>query len=160
VSGEGRIEGFFKGMELIAAYPATGIGPGSWRPATHSKLESHNLYGQICGEMGIAGVLTFGAILGCFAHNLWWMRRASRRDPAGLQAFEYRLGSAVAMAMFLLLLEGNFGHNLFRHNWLWFGGFLIIARHVVQRRLKAPAVGTYATAPARILSWRARVRTA
>ena len=26
---------------------------------------------------------------------------------------------------------GNFGHNLFRHNWLWFGGFLIIARHVV-----------------------------
>jgi len=160
VSGEGRIQGLVKGMELIAAYPATGIGPGSWRPATNSKLESHNLYGQLCGEMGIAGVLTFGAILLCFAHNLGWMRRAARRDPAGPGAFEYRLGSAVAMAVFLLLLEGNFGHNLFRHNWLWFGGFLIIGRHVVQKRLKAQAAGKYATAPARILSWRARYRTA
>jgi O-Antigen ligase len=159
VSGEGRIQGFVKGMELISAYPATGIGPGSWRPATNSKLESHNLYGQLCGEMGIAGVITFGSILLCFAHNLRWMRRAARRDPAGPQAFEYRIGSAVAMSIVLLLLEGNFGHNLFRHNWLWFGGFLVIARHVVQKRLKAPAAGTYAMAPARILTWRARVRT-
>ncbi|HKA08496.1 MAG TPA: O-antigen ligase family protein, partial [Gemmataceae bacterium] len=67
VSGEGRLEGFFKGMELFAANTATGIGPGSWRPATGSKLESHNLYGQLCGEMGLAGVVTFIAILVCFA---------------------------------------------------------------------------------------------
>jgi hypothetical protein len=35
----------------------------------------------------------------------------------------------------LLLFEGNFGHNLFRYSWLWYGGFLIIARHCVQQRL-------------------------
>jgi hypothetical protein len=26
---------------------------------------------------------------------------------------------------------GLFGHNLFRFSWLWYGGFLIIARHVM-----------------------------
>jgi O-Antigen ligase len=154
-SGEGRLEGFFKGMALIEAHPATGIGPGSWRPATKSKLESHNLYGQVCGEMGAAGVITFGGILACFATNLWWMRKAARRDPAGPQAFEHHVAAAVGMAVFLLLFEGNFGHNLFRHNWLWFGGFLIIARYVVEQRLRQ--VAPQYSAPARVMMWRARV---
>jgi hypothetical protein len=158
VSGEGRLEGLTKGMELIEKYPATGIGPGSWRPATGSKLESHNLYGQVCGEMGLPGVLAFGSILVCFAINLRWMRKARRRDPDGPAAFEHHLAAAVGMSVFLLLFEGNFGHNLFRHNWLWFGGFLILARHVVRRRLAAvPAATSYTTLSARVLSWRVRL---
>ncbi len=36
--------------------------------------------------------------------------------------------------MFLLLFMGNFGHNLFRFTWLWYGGFLIIARHCAELR--------------------------
>ena len=157
VSGDGRLEGLTKGFELIGQYPATGVGPGSWRPATGSKLESHNLYGQVAGEMGLPGVLAFGAILGCFWLNLHWMRKASRRDPAGPQAFEHHLAAAVGMAVFLLLFEGNFGHNLFRHNWLWFGGFLILARHVVERRLRVPVQTEFAPMPARIVTWRVRV---
>ena len=65
------------------------------------------------------------------------MRKAVRRDPDGPAAFEHHLAAAVGMSVFLLLFVGNFGHNLFRHNWLWFGGFLILARHVVRRRLAA-----------------------
>jgi len=161
VSGEGRLEGFYKGMDLFAANPATGIGPGSWRPATRSKLESHNLYGQVCGEMGLTGVLTFTVILTCFAANLLWMRRARKSDPAGPEAFEHQVASAVAVSVFLLLFMGNFGHNLFRHNWLWFGGFLIIARHVVATRLRAPTAHAYtAPWPDRVVSWRVRLRTA
>jgi hypothetical protein len=159
VSGEGRLEGFYKGMELIEAYPATGIGPGSWRPATKSKLESHNLYGQVCGEMGAPGVLAFGAILSCFGVNLWWMGRAAKRDPGGPQAFEHHVAAAVAMAVFLLLFEGNFGHNLFRHNWLWFGGFLVIARFVVDRRIRRVA-WECAPEPSRLVTWRVRVQGA
>jgi O-antigen ligase len=158
VSGEGRLIGFVKGMELLGAYPASGVGPGSWRPATNSKLESHNLYGQLAGEMGLPGILTFGAILVCFAANLRWLRRASKTDPAGADAFEYRIGSAVAMAVFLLLFMGNFGHNLFRHNWLWFGGFLIIACHSVSVRLRTPAIRyEHTPIPGRVMSWRVRV---
>jgi hypothetical protein len=80
-------------------------------------------------------------------------------DPAGSETFEHHLAAAVAMSVFLLLFEGNFGHNLFRHNWLWFGGFLILARHVVSRRMAAPIPATYFPAiPARVMTW--RVRTA
>lgn len=154
-SGEGRIDGFLTGMELIAAYPATGIGPGSWRPATHSKLESHNLYGQVCGEMGLPGVLTFGFIVFCFWSNYRWLRRAARRTLGRANTFPLHVAGSVAMAIFLLLFMGNFGHNLFRHNWLWFGGFLIIARAVVARQQAREAYASYRT-PARVLSWRVR----
>ena len=157
VSGDGRLEGLVKGLELIAAYPATGIGPGSWRPATHSPLEAHNLYGQLCGEMGFAGVLTFGAILGCFAANLLWMRLQRRHDPAGPNDFTYHVAGAVGMSIFLLLFEGNFGHNLYRHNWLWFGGFLIVARHVVASRVRAGRRRAYPPIAPRVMAWRVRV---
>jgi hypothetical protein len=86
------------------------------------------------------------------------MRKATRRDPAGPDAFEHHLAAAVGMSVLLLLFEGNFGHNLFRHNWLWFGGFLILARHVVRQRLVAPAVAPF-TLPmrARVVTWRVRL---
>lgn len=159
VSGEGRLEGLTRGFELFGTYPLSGVGPGSWRPATGSKLESHNLYGQVASEMGLPGVLAFGAILCCFALNARWMRRAAHRDPAGPMAFEHHLAAAVGMSVFLLLFEGNFGHNLFRHNWLWFGGFLILARNVVRQRLAhAPAAtAPYLRIPARVVTWRVRV---
>ena len=35
----------------------------------------------------------------------------------------------------MLLLNGNFGHNLYRYTWIWFGAFAIIARHCVEQRL-------------------------
>src|SRR6516164_5096178 len=51
-SAEGRIEGLMNGLKLWTEYPVSGCGPGAWRKATGSLIESHNLYGQLLGEMG------------------------------------------------------------------------------------------------------------
>src|SRR5262249_30510941 len=56
-SAEGRIEGLRTGAKLWQSNPFTGCGPGAWRPASGSKIESHNLYGQIIGELGSVGIL-------------------------------------------------------------------------------------------------------
>lgn len=133
-SREGRIIGFMVGMELWAEYPLTGIGPGAWRPCTGSMIESHNLYGQLAGETGTLGVIAFLSILGCFAWNLRAVRRDRLRNPEHRTDLVYTLSSAVGVSLFLLLFMGNFGHNLFRFTWLWYGGFLIIARHCVALR--------------------------
>ncbi len=142
VSGEGRLEGLEKGSELLMQFPATGCGPGAWRPTTHSKIESHNLYGQLMGEMGAAGIVTFGAILICYGCNLYWMKRHQYLHPDRKDDFVFQLAGAVGMGIFLMLFEGNFGHNLFRHNWLWYGGFLIVARYCVEMQ-PAPVAYVY-----------------
>jgi O-antigen ligase len=137
-SGEDRIVGVQLGMELFANHPVTGIGPGAWRPATGSPIESHNLYAQLLGEMGILGGLTFAAVVVGFWVNVRAIRKAYRRHPEWERDFLYHFAGAVGLAVFLLLFEGFGGHNLFRYSWLWYGGFLVIARHCVRQREGEP----------------------
>ncbi|MBN9118339.1 MAG: O-antigen ligase family protein [Planctomycetes bacterium] len=135
-SGEGRMLGLQMGLRQWANNPLTGIGPGAWRPANRIKIESHNLYGQLVGETGTLGLLSFLALIGCFWVNVRTVRRIRRDVPAAWQNdLIFTLPSAIGVAVFLLLFMGNFGHNLFRFTWLWYGGFLIIARYCVARRL-------------------------
>jgi O-antigen ligase len=133
-SGQDRIVGVQLGLELFASHPLMGIGPGAWRPATGSPIESHNLYAQLLGEMGLLGALTFGAILVGFWVNVRAVRKAYRAHPEWGRDFLYHVAGAIGLAVLLLLFEGGAGHNLFRYSWLWYGGFLLIARHCVRRR--------------------------
>jgi hypothetical protein len=133
-SGETRWEGLTLGIELFGRSPITGCGPGAWRPATGRLIESHNMYGQLLGEMGSLGLVTFTAVLLTFWWNLRQVEQIYRRHPEWGQDFLYLLSRAIGMGVFLLLFEGNFGHNLLRFSWLWYGGFLIIARYCVQQR--------------------------
>jgi len=141
VSGQGRIDGFFTGMELLGQYPISGIGPGAWRPATRSIIESHNLYGQVAGEMGLIGIVTFGAMVGLALQQQMRMRRWERRQPARneQEEFLFRTGKAVGQMFLMMLILGFFGHNLLRYNWLWFGGVLIISHHCLRIRLRKAA---------------------
>jgi len=137
-SGEGRIEGFLTGLQLWSENPLAGVGPGAWRPATRSKLESHNLYGQLVGETGTLGLLAFLGVLAGFWVNLRRIAAVKNAYPEWRNDLLVQVGSAVAVGVVLLLFMGNFGHNLFRFSWLWFGGFLMIARHCLEERLEEP----------------------
>ncbi len=134
-SGEGRIQGLMTGFQLWASNPLNGVGPGAWRPATGSKIESHNLYGQLMGELGTLGVASFLLLLFCYWSNLQALRRIREQFPQWHNDLLFTLPPAVGMGVFLLLFMGNFGHNLFRFTWLWYGGFLIIARYCAERRV-------------------------
>jgi O-antigen ligase len=136
-SGQGRLYGFLMGMELWASNPLMGVGPGAWRPATGQPIESHNLYGQLLGETGSLGGLAFLFLLACFWKNLRAVRRSRAAFPEQRNDLVYTLPASIGVAVFLLLFMGNFGHNLFRFTWLWYGGFLIVARHCVARRVGA-----------------------
>lgn len=133
-SAEARTEGLMTGLDLWASHPLTGVGPGAWRPATGRPLESHNLYGQLPGELGTLGVLTFGAFVLAFLGNILHIRGAYRGVALEEQDFPFHLGRALAITLFLLLVQGSFGHNLFRYNWVWFAAFAVAARQCLAQR--------------------------
>ncbi|HEV3385847.1 MAG TPA: hypothetical protein VG097_13605, partial [Gemmata sp.] len=134
-SSQGRIQGLLTGFQLLGANPLSGVGPGAWRPATKSPIESHNLYGQLMGEMGFLGIASFFALLICYWTNLRAMKRLRDHFPEWKDDLLFTLPRAVGVGIFLLLFMGNFGHNLFRFTWLWYGGFLIIARYCAEVRV-------------------------
>ena len=139
LSSEGRIVGLMLGFELLQENPLAGVGPGAWRPATGRKLESHNLYGQLMGEMGGIGLLAFSGLLLAFVANVLRIRRRCRAYPDYRQDFLYQLAGAIGLGVFLLLFSGNFGHNLFRFNWALFAAILAIAGECLARRESDPA---------------------
>ena len=138
VSGEGRWEGLINGIALIEKFPVSGCGPGVWRKATGSTIESHNLYGQVMGELGAIGVVTFGALVLVFLQRIWALRRQCAQPQSEPEEFLYHLTTALATAVFLMLFEGMFGHNLLRFSWLWYIGFLVIAYKAVKYLPRSP----------------------
>lgn len=138
-SGESRKEGLLIGLRLWEQNPLTGCGPGAWRPASGMKIESHNLYGQVLGETGTLGALAFlGIVLGMWA-NLRGIKQMYRLHPEWGQDFPWHLSRAIGLSLVLLLFLGMGGHNLYRYSWLWYGGFLVVAHHLVRQRLTARA---------------------
>lgn len=137
-SAESRTKGFWIGLDLWQDYPLTGCGPGAWRPASGRHIEAHNLYGQLFGEMGLLGILTFAPIVGLLWWNARWIKSTYRRHPEWDRDFLYALADAIGIALVLLLFEGWASHSLFRFTWQWYGAFLIVARHCVQERLAGP----------------------
>jgi hypothetical protein len=132
-SAEGRVDGLLVGLELLQDNLLTGCGPGLWRPATGRELEAHNLCGELLGEMGTLGALTFASILAGFLINRNRILRLYAQEHWE-QDFIYHLARAIGTSVVLLLFAGLFGHNLFRCNWLWYGAFLVLAVDIVKRR--------------------------
>ena len=126
-SAEGRKQGFLIGLQLLQENPMTGVGPDAWIPATKREIKSHNLYGQLMGEMGLLGVFTFGGVILGFGVDVRRIHRAYRAHPEWGADFISDLANGIGTAIFLLLFAGLFGHNLFRYTWVWYGAFLVIA---------------------------------
>lgn len=138
-SSQGRIDGFLVGMQLWQDNPAVGVGPGAWRKATGRLLESHNLYGQVAGELGTLGVLAMLGVVAGYVANIRAIRGACPTWPEAPPDFLRLLAGAVGTALLLLLLGGLIGHNLFRPHWMIYAGFLIIARRCALERAAAYA---------------------
>ena len=126
----GRTQGFTAGIQLWTRSPVTGFGPGGFGLAVRSGLQSHNLYGQVLGEMGTLGALTFLGIVVCMILNHLDVRRLARGQP---RAFSAEVSNAVMITLVILLLKGWADHSLYRYTWLWFGAFQAIASEVHER---------------------------
>ena len=134
-SASGRMTGFLLGVEAWEKSPLLGHGPRAFDFATGRMGGAHNLYGQILSEMGALGVLTFGALVVCFALNWLEVRRSYRHHPDWPHDFPFHVSRAIGLILVLLLLLGWSGHTLYRYNWQWFASFQAIAVYCVRRKI-------------------------
>jgi O-antigen ligase len=148
-SAEGRIKGFYIGLDLWRQNPLLGCGPGLWRKATGSPTEAHNLYGQVLGETGTLGALAFAALVISLVVNVRRIRAAYRAHPEWERDFLYHLAGAIGLVVVLLLFEGFFSHNMLRYNWFWYGAFALLALDAVHQRAASPE----ADAPVVEVAW-------
>ena len=133
-----RIEGFWVGIEIFEEFPLTGVGINNtiryrWVNLDERWEQTHNLIGQVLGETGIVGGLTFSLMVIVILINSRKVRILGKRnncDPK-LKALS-GLGLACRDGVILLFFEGFFGHNLLRFSWLWFAAFSVLALQFAQ----------------------------
>lgn len=127
ISAESRGKGFWEGYELMKSSPILGYGVGSFKMARGKVggevgLQPHNLYGQLMGEMGMLGIVAFGALLlSMITYNLRIIRQRGDMAP---------FANACLMSITLLLVNGYASHNLYRFNWLWIAAFTSILAQI------------------------------
>ena len=130
-SAESRTQSFWEGMESFAENPLFGAGLGSYKHKTG--FQTHNLYNQAMGELGIFGLAVLIGFAWCFAANYREARQLVQVDDVD-GAFLYRICLAGLLSCSLLFFLGWGGHNLSRYNWLWFGAFTSLAVHFLRQR--------------------------
>lgn len=135
-SREGRIEGFFIGLDLWSKFPLTGCGPDAWQAASGRYLRAHNVYGQLLGELGTVGAVAFlFLVVALISGGRRLIRLVRDHDPEPHAEPLFHFGHAVLISTALLLFEGLFGHNLYRYNYVWYCSFLVIAQRAYLARV-------------------------
>jgi O-antigen ligase len=129
---------------MFSENPLTGVGPGGknfmgYRVAHLDgvQLQAHNLVGELLGEMGLLGTIIF-----LIQILVIWRMSGKIRSPGVFNDGEGRssgpfLGSACRQTLLLLLVSGLSGHNLYRINWLWIGGWSFLIFHWTREKLLA-----------------------
>lgn len=149
VSAQGRLAGLKQGYKMFTNSPLLGIGPGNFKYGWDHVavgMSSHNLYGELMGETGGLGFLAFFflVLLIVKTHRsiidgaTRFLTVQANAPPASVNTMRLlRLTSTASVqTIVLLLFNGNFGHNLYRYNWLWVGAIGVLSIHFLRRELQ------------------------
>ncbi len=145
----GRVYAWQAARRMFLQHPLVGVGAGCFPYAFYQGLDHagpaqghwrqpHNVYYQVLSELGLAGVLSFGAVL-------WTTFAALRRVR---HAWAHVAGSAVIpiahateIALVTNLIAGWAGHNLYRFPYYFAAALAMIMDRLPLREASSSAPG-------------------
>lgn len=138
-SAEGRLRGFYDGLTNWSNSPIWGVGPECHGFATGEGFQSHQLYGQVAGELGTIGIIAYLTLIGAVMFNhleifgLWKSLDQVGRGKEGLYCF--RVSTAVVTGYLFMLFLGLGGHNMLRYTWVWYAAYQGIAVSIMRAKV-------------------------
>jgi len=116
-SATSRITGLINGIEMMIRRPILGVGPGCYRLARKAwfgwGLESHNHYGQVMGDLGLAGTIAWGFFIVYVFKNLSQAKKVFQEKGHNIVF----LIIGIQVALIVRLFEGMFSHSLYIFFW-------------------------------------------
>jgi O-antigen ligase len=133
-STEHRLKGLSHGLEMILKGNLIGVGPGCYLIARkhyfHYYMESHNIYGQIMGDLGIPGVIvTFLFVRSLFRCSSWIKQRLvalNREDD-----FIMYLMTGVQVSLIVRLVISMGSHGLYYFYWYVMAALIVVSNYIV-----------------------------
>ena len=124
VSGSSRISGLRNGFEMMIRRPILGVGPGCYPVARKAwfgwGLWSHNLYGQIMGDLGLSGVIVVFIFLRNYLKKCLSLKNIYKQNPAKIAIF-----NAIIVSTIVRLAVGMGSHSLYIFFWYFLAAIVI-----------------------------------
>lgn len=138
-----RYLGLVHGISMMIKRPVLGVGIGAYAEARRKYFSyyfySHNLYGELFGELGLASLSWFLWIYLIFKRTGQLKKLVSGKDDPDAIKY-YNLLCAVQVGLFTRLVIGNFSHCQLIWFWFLMAGLTIgIENIVVTRKVSATA---------------------
>ncbi|MDY6838671.1 MAG: O-antigen ligase family protein [Thermodesulfobacteriota bacterium] len=116
-SASSRIAGLISGIELMIKRPVLGVGPGCFPVARKAwlgwRLWAHNHYGELLGELGILGAVSWVLLAKQYILTTWEIRKSEYTELT-LKA----VATAIIVSTGIRLVVGMFDHSL--HKFIWY----------------------------------------
>jgi O-antigen ligase len=142
-SAENRILGLKHGFLMLQEHPILGVGVGCYPVARwhmfHNSLWAHNLPGQLMGDLGILGTVTFLVFLfKCFKNT-----RETRRILVenGMQSsLLYYQAMAMEASLFAQIINGIGQHSLYLYGFYVIGALTVVILRITELKAKEKTV--------------------
>jgi O-antigen ligase len=133
-----RTTGLINGIEMMLRRPFLGVGPECY-PLVRKAwfgwgLEAHNHYGQLMGDLGIAGTIVWGLFLYHLLKNLTEAKKNIAETPAYPQQGLLFIIVGLQISLFVRLFEGWGSHSLYLFYWYVVAALSVIALEITQQR--------------------------
>ena len=126
---------------MFKRFPISGVGIGNFieyrmKYVDGVRLNPHNLAGELLGETGLLGAITFVFFVTTIFARCRRIRICLRQRDGPTAKILSKLSLAIRDSTLLLLFTGLFGHNLLRFNWLWLAAFGTLALQFVLSQVR------------------------
>ncbi|OPX96594.1 MAG: O-Antigen ligase [Syntrophorhabdus sp. PtaB.Bin006] len=129
-----RYMGLMNGIVMMLRRPLLGVGIGCYAEARSQYFGyyfySHNLYGELLGELGLASAAWFFWIYVVY-RKAGVLQRRLRGDPVTVRYANLLRG--VQLGLLLRLFIGNFTHSAFIWFWFFNAGLVVALEYVMKK---------------------------
>jgi O-antigen ligase len=134
-SAGNRLEGLVSGVEMLIRRPILGVGPGCYPVARKAwfnwGLWAHNHYGELAGELGILGIITWGLFAWAYIKSNWMMRKSTTVDP-----WIKDIATAILVTTGVRLSLGMFDHSVYKFIWYIMASLTIVLEGLNRRKIE------------------------
>lgn len=137
----GRLIGLTHGIGMLRHGNILGVGPGCYILARREYfsygMESHNIYGQVIGDLGIPGTIVWALFLySVFGNLLYAKRRLEEEGRANSFLFYLAQGILVSLLVRLFISFGS--HGLYYFYWYVMAFLSILIKNIVDQEVPGP----------------------
>jgi O-antigen ligase len=134
VSAQSRFTGLINGIDMLIKRPILGVGPGCYPVARKLwfgwGLWSHNIYGQLAGDLGLVGIFAWSMFVYSYLKKCFLIRKTL--DPS---SWHFMITTAIVVSNIICLVLGFFAHMLYGYFWYMSAAIVMI----IEEQTKQPA---------------------